>query len=156
MPKVRLAGTLSVTVATTVVAPVPVFVTFRVYVTGVPTVNIVLLAVLDIVSTGPPITLLLTEAMQRATAGQVLSPPPLTLAVLVSVLPTAAAVGVTGMTKELSPLATMPAAMTQVATCPAAVQPAGMAPNVRPAGIVSVTVATAVVAVTPMFVTVSV
>lgn len=84
--------------------------------TGVPTVNVALLAVLDIVKAGTPgaaDTLLLTELVQWAAAGQVVSPPPLTLAVLVSVVPAAAAVGIAGMAKELTPPAARPAATVQ-------------------------------------------
>jgi hypothetical protein len=49
-----------------------------------------------------------------------------------------------------------PAAIEQVTICPVAVQPAGNVPIVSVDGMLSVTVATAVVAVEPMLVTVSV
>lgn len=104
----------------------------------------------------PVTTLLLTELVQWVSPGQVVSPPPLTVAVLVSVVPAAAAVGVTGIAKELTALAAKPAATVQVTTWPAAVQPAGMVPKVRLPGIVSVTVAAAVVAAMPVLVTVRV
>ncbi len=51
--------------------------------------------------------------VQRASAGQVGSPPPLTVAVLVT-LGKAAAVGVTGITKLVLPPAARPAATVQV------------------------------------------
>ena len=51
--------------------------------------------------------------VQRASAGQVGSPPPLTLAVLVTLAP-AAKVGVTGITNEVLPPAARPAATVQV------------------------------------------
>jgi len=51
--------------------------------------------------------------VQRAVAGQVGSPPPLTLALLVT-LGVAAAVGVTGIVKLVLPLAARPAATVQV------------------------------------------
>ena len=88
--------------------------------------------------------------VQRASPGQVGSPPPLTVAVLVT-LGAAAAVGVTGITKLVLPPAARPAATVQVTVWPAAVQPAGSVPMVRLAGIVSVIVATAVVAAVPVF-----
>ncbi|GAA4796999.1 hypothetical protein GCM10023307_23560 [Lysobacter hankyongensis] len=52
-------------------------------------------------------------SVQRAAAGQVGSPPPLTVAVLVTLVP-AASVGVTGITKLVLPPAARPAAIVQV------------------------------------------
>ncbi len=92
---------------------------------------------------------------QRAAAGQVGSPPPLTVAVLLT-LGCAAEVGVTGITNAVDAPTARPAEMEQVTTCPADEQPAGIVPRVRPAGIVSLTVEVAVVAVAPVLVTVSV
>ena len=83
------------------------------------------------------------------------SPPPLMVAVLVTP-GTAAAVAVTGMTKLVLPPAARPAGTVQVTVCPAAVQPAGRVPRVRPAGMASVMVAEAVVAAVPVFCTASV
>ncbi len=60
------------------------------------------------------------------------------------------------MTKlELLPAA-RPDATVQVTLCPAAVQPAGGVPSVKPLGIVSVMVLAAVVAALPVFSTLSV
>ena len=96
------------------------------------------------------LTGVVTVLLQPSSAGQVASPPPVTDAVLVT-LAAAAAVGVTGMTKLLVPLvAGRPAAMVQVTVWPEAVQPGGNVPMVRPVGMVSVTVATAVVAAVPV------
>jgi hypothetical protein len=63
----------------------------------------------------------------------------------------AEAVGVTGMTNTVVAFTAKPEAIVQVTTWPAAVQPAGNVPIVKPAGIVSLTVATAVVAAVPVF-----
>ena len=93
--------------------------------------------------------------VQRAAAGHVGSPPPLTVAVFTAGL-AAAAVGVTGIVNALVALTARPAGIVQVTVWPAAVQPAGNVPIVRPAGIVSVIVATAVVAAVPVFCTLSV
>ena len=101
------------------------------------------------------LTALVTVLVHRALAGQVLSPPPLTVAVLIT-LAAAAAVGVTGITKLVVALIARPAATVQVTVWPAAVQPAGSVPSVRPVGIVSVIVAAAVVAAVPVFCTDSV
>ena len=81
--------------------------------------------------------------------------PPDTVALLVTLVP-AANVGVTGMMKLVLAPAARPAAMVQVTVWPAAVQPAGSVPIVRPVGIVSVMVAAAVVAAVPVFCTLSV
>ena len=89
-------------------------------------------------------------------AAQPGSPPPRTVAVLITGL-AAAAVGVTGMMKLTVPVvAAKPAATVQVTICPAAVQPAGSVPMVKPVGMVSLIVATAVVAALPVLVRVRV
>ena len=95
-------------------------------------------------------TAVVTLLVQRASAGQVASPPPLTVAVLVT-LAAAARVGVTGITKLVFAPAARPAATVQVTVWPAAVQPAGSVPIVRPVGMVSVIVEAAVVAAVPVF-----
>ncbi len=87
--------------------------------------------------------------VQRASAGQVGSPPPLTVAVFTAG-EAAARVGVTGITKLVLPPAARPAATVQVTVWPAALQPAGKVPIVRPVGIVSVIVLAAVVAAVPV------
>ena len=89
--------------------------------------------------------------------GQLGSPPPLTLAVFVTLAP-AAAVGVTLMVKTaVLPGATLdrPDGTLQVTTWPATAQPAGVPLMVRPFGIVSVTVAAADVGAAPALVTVT-
>ena len=68
----------------------------------------------------------------------------------------AAAVGVTGITKLVLAPAARPEAIVHVTVWPAAVQPAGSVPIVRPVGIVSVIVAAAVVAAVPVLSTCSV
>jgi len=93
--------------------------------------------------------------LQRAAAGHVGSPPPLTLAVFTTGL-AAAIVGVTGITNVVVAFTAKPAATVHVTVWPAAVQPAGKVPMVKPAGIVSVIVAAAVVAAVPVFCTLSV
>jgi hypothetical protein len=100
-------------------------------------------------------TVVVIDGAQRLAAGQVGSPPPLTLAVLVTLLP-AAAVGVTGITKLVLPPTAKPAGTVQVTVWPAALQPAGKVPMVRPAGMGSVIVATAVVAAVPVLLSVNV
>jgi hypothetical protein len=65
-------------------------------------------------------------------------------------------VGVTGITKLVLPPAARPAGTVQVTLCPAAVQPAGRVPRVKPLEIVSVMVLAAVVAALPVFCTLSV
>jgi len=151
---VRLAGIVSVMVDAAVVAAVPVFCTVKVYEAGTPTVNEAAEAVFVSVNCGV-FTGVVTVGVQRAAAGQVGSPPPLTLALLVT-LGVAATVGVTGMMKLVLPPTAKPAATVHVTVWPAAVQPAGNVPIVRPVGIVSVIVATAVVAAVPVFCTVKV
>ena len=101
------------------------------------------------------LTGVISVSEQRAAAGQPGSPPPLTLAVLLT-LGIAAAVGVTGITKLTDAPTAKPDAIVQVTVWPAAVQPAGSVPSVRLAGTTSVTVATAVVAAVPVFCTASV
>ena len=120
VPIVKPVGIVSVTVAAAVVAAVPVFCTASVYVAGVPTTKLAVLAVLVIVNAGALIVVV-TEGLQRAGKGLVAaaqpgSPPPRTVAVLVTLDP-AAAVGVTGITKlAVPPLAASPAATVQVTT----------------------------------------
>jgi hypothetical protein len=74
-----------------------------------------------------------TVLVQRDAAGQVGSPPPDTVAVFTT-LAAALAVGVTGMMKLVFALAAKPAGIVQVTVWPAAVQPAGSVPMVRPVG----------------------
>ena len=112
------------------------------------------LAVFVSVSTGA-LTGVVVVLVQCAAAGQVGSPPPDTVAVFTAG-DAAAAVGVIGMMKLVVPLTAKPAGIVQVTVWPAAVQPAGKVPIVRPAGIVSVIVDTAVVAAVPVFCTLSV
>ena len=112
-------------------------------------------AVLVIVSCGALTGVGPTLLVQRAAAGHVGSPPPLTDAVLVTLAP-AARVAVTGTTKLVLPPAAKPAGIVQVTVWPAAVQPAGSVPMVRPVGIVSVIVDTAVAAAVPVLLTCSV
>ena len=127
---------------------------------GVPTTKLALLAVFVTVNAGE-FTVVVTLGLQRAGNGLVAaaqpgSPPPRTVAALVTRAP-AAAVGVTGITKLTVPVvAAKPAATVQVTTWPAAVQFAGNAPMVRPVGMVSTMVETAVVAALPVLVRVSV
>ena len=103
-----------------------------------------------------PVTGVVTVLVHRAAAGQVESPPPLAVAVFTTFPPLTLAVGVTGIWKLAVPFAARPAAIVHVTTCPAAVQPAGSVPMVRPVGMVSLMVATAVVAAVPVFCTLSV
>ena len=98
---------------------------------------------------------MVTLLVQRASAGQVASPPPLAVAVLVT-LAAAAVVGVTGITNEVFAPAARPAATVHVTVWPAAVQPAGKVPMVRPVGMVSVIVDAAVVAAVPVLLSCSV
>ena len=98
------------------------------------------------------LTGVVTDEVQRASAGHVASPPPLTVAELVTLEP-AARVGVIGMMKLTVALTARPDAIVQVTVWPTAEQPAGKVPIVRPAGIVSVMVLTAVVAMVPVFCT---
>jgi hypothetical protein len=121
----------------------------------VPTTKLAALAVFVIVSCGALTGVGPTLSLQRAAAGQPGSPPPLTVAVLVT-LGCAAAVGVTGITKLLLPPAAKPAGTVQVTAWPEALQPAGSVPRVKPLGMVSVIVLTAVVAALPVFSTASV
>jgi len=93
-----------------------------------------------------------TDGTQRAVvAGQVGSPPPLTLAPFVT-LGTALIVGVTGITKLALALTANPAATVQVTSWPTALQPAGKTPIVKPVGIVSAIVEVAVVGAVPVLV----
>ena len=101
------------------------------------------------------LTGVVTELVQRAVAGHVASPPPLTVAVLVKPGDATATVGVTGMVKLVTAFTPRPTATVQVTVWPATVQLAGIAPMVKLAGRVSVIVATAVVAAVPVFCTCS-
>ncbi|KKW69372.1 hypothetical protein AAV94_00070 [Lampropedia cohaerens] len=83
------------------------------------------------------------------------SPPPLTLAVLLTVVPLTLASGVTLMVKLAVAPAASPAAMSQLTSWPEIVQPAALL-IVSPAGTLSLTVAVAVVAAVPLLVTVMV
>ena len=111
-------------------------------------------AVFVSVNTGA-LTGVVVVLVQCAAAGQVGSPPPDTVAVFTAG-DAAAAVGVIGMMKLVVALTAKPAGIVQVTVWPAAVQPAGNVPMVRPVGIVSVMVLTAVVAALPVFCTLSV
>jgi hypothetical protein len=97
-----------------------------------------------------------TVLEQFAAPGHVGSPPPETVAELVNVLPLAAAVGVTGITKLTGEPVARPAAIMHVTDCPDAVQPAGKVPSVKVPGMLSLTDDGAVVAALPIFVTVNV
>ena len=91
---------------------------------------------------------------QLLVVGQVGSPPPIALALLVT-LGKAPAVGVTGMRKLTdAPTATLAEAV-QVTCwlCAGAVQPAGKVPKVSVAGITSLMVMLPLVATVPLFVT---
>ena len=85
------------------------------------------LAVFVIVSCGAFTGVGPTLLVQRAAAGQVLSPPPLAVAVFVTLAP-AAKVGVTGITNEVLLPAARPAATVHVTVWPATEQPAGSVP----------------------------
>ena len=111
-------------------------------------------AVFVSVNTGA-LTGVVVVLVQCAAAGQVGSPPPVTVAVFTTG-EAAAIVGVTGITKLVVPLTAKPAGIVQVTVWPAAVQPAGSVPMVRPVGIVSVIVETAAVVAVPVFCTLSV
>src|SRR3954470_25071103 len=94
-----------------------------------------------------------TVLEQFAAAGQVGSPPPLTVAVFVSVVPPAAAVGVTGIVKLTGVFGASGAAIVQVTCWMAAAQPPGNVPIVSVPGMLSTTVAVDVVAALPILVT---
>ena len=150
-------GSVSTTVIVPLVAAVPLLPGVSVYVAPAwPTVHGPLLVLLSVTCT--EVTGVLVVPVQCvATApvtGQVGSPPPRTVALFTIGL-VAAAVGVTRITKLVVPPAARPAAIVHVTVCPAAVQPVGSVTIVRPAGIVSVIVAVAVVTV-PEFCTCSV
>ena len=113
------------------------------------------LVVLLSVSSAPLTAVGPTVPVQRAAAGQPESPPPLTVAVLVT-LGCAAAVGVTGITKLVLLPAAKPAERVHVTVWPEALQPAGSVPIVRPVGMVSVKVAVAVVDEVPVLLSCSV
>ena len=103
---------MSVIVATALVAAVPVLFTVNVYEAGTPTVNDAAEAVFVRVSCGV-LTGVVIDGVQRAAAGQVGSPPPLMLAVFVT-LGVAATVGVTGIVKLVLPPTARPAATVHV------------------------------------------
>ena len=93
-----------------------------------------------------------TVDAHRTAAGHPASPPPLTVAVLVTgVVPL---VGVTGMMKLAEAEGARPAGIVQVTWLETAGHPAGSVPRARVAGTASLTVAAAVVAVEPWSVTV--
>jgi hypothetical protein len=117
-------------------------------------VNDVALAVFTSVSCGA-FTGVVVVLLQRAVvAGQVGSPPPVTLAVFTTG-DAALIVGVIGMMKlVLAPAARL--ATVQVTVWPAAEQFAGNVPIVRPVGMTSVIVDPAVVAAVPVLLSVSV
>ena len=119
-----------------------------------PTTSGLLPTVFVIVSAGEFSGVVVVE-LQRPAPGHVGSPPPLTLAVFTTGL-AALAVGVTGITKLVVAFTASPDATVHVTTWPAALQPAGNVPIVKPVGIVSVTVDTAVVTDVPVFCTASV
>ena len=157
VPIVSVLGIVSVTVLVAVVAAEPLLVTIKVYVAGTPTISGLLLTVLRITNcgafTGVPVVLVQFGLL---TFGQVGSPPPLTVAVLFTVVPFAAGNGVTGITKlTLAPTA-RPAATVQVTCWPVMLQPDGALPRLKLAGTLSLIVVIAVVAALPMLVTVSV
>jgi hypothetical protein len=98
----------------------------------------------------------LTVLVQLPPPGHDGSPPPDTVAVFETVVPLAAAVGVTGITKLTDALGARAAATVHVTVCPLAVQLLGKVPIVRLAGTMSVTVAAVVVDPLPVLVTLSV
>src|SRR6185312_2097758 len=81
-----------------------------------------------------------TVLVQFAPAGHVGSPPPLTVAVFVTVVPPAAAVGVTGIVKLTGAFDASGAAIVQVTCWIAAVQPPGSVPIVSVPGMLSTTI----------------
>ena len=93
---------------------------------------------------------------QFAPPGQLGSPPPTTVPVLLRFVPLAAACGVIGMTKLTGLFTPKGAAIVQVTVWPLAVHPLGTVPMVSVLGIVSVTVLVAVVAAVPLLVTIKV
>ena len=114
------------------------------------------LALLSSVSDAVPETGVVVVLVHRDAAGHVVSPPPLTVAVLLAVVPAMAACAVTGMTKLALAPTPSPVATVQLTFWPAAVHPAGSVPMLSPVGIGSVTTAAAVVAAVPVLVTLSV
>ena len=112
VPMVRPVGIVSVIVLTAVVAAVPPLLTANVYEAGTPTTKLAAEAVFVSVNCGA-FTGVVIVGVQRAVAGHVGSPPPLTLALLVT-LGAAAIVGVTGITKLVVPPAARPAGTVHV------------------------------------------
>ena len=94
-----------------------------------------------------------TVLEQRDACGQPASPPPLTVAVFSSVLPSALASGVTEIVKLTGDPLARPAETVHVTCCPATVQPATVPFICKSLGTLSVTVATDVVAAEPVLVT---
>ena len=121
-----------------------------------PTTKLLVLAVFTTCSAGA-FTGVFTVLWQFVVlVGQLASPPPITLAVLLNVVPLAEGCGVTGMTKATGVPVARFVAIVQVTVWPLAVHPLGSVPIVRLPGIVSVMVLVAVVAAVPMLVTVRV
>src|SRR5690606_6995089 len=100
-------------------------------------------------------TAVVLVTLQLSVVGQVGSPPPCTLAELLTLGDTLAW-GVTGTTKLMLDPAARLAALTQFTCWPAAVQPAGKVPRVMLDGTKSVTVMGALVGAVPVLVTVKV
>ena len=114
------------------------------------------LAVLTICSAGAFTGVVIVLWQLVVLVGQLASPPPITLAVLLKLVPLAAGSGVTGMTKATGVPVARFVGIVHVTVWPLAVQPLGSVPIVRLPGIVSVMVLVAVVAAVPMLVTVRV
>ena len=94
---------------------------------------------------------------QRAVAGQVLSPPPDTVAVFTTVAPGVTPLAVMGITKvRLPTLACNTVLLVQVMVLAAKLQPAGRVPTVKPAGTGSLMLMAANVGPVPVLVTVKV
>jgi hypothetical protein len=118
-------------------------------------VKLALLAVLTRVSCGV-FTGVVTVLVQLLAPGHDGSPPPDALPVFVTEVPARLACGVTGIANATGAFVARPAAIVHVTVWPRAEQPKGSVPIVRPVGIVSVIVVSAVVAAVPVFVSVSV
>jgi hypothetical protein len=89
-------GTVSLTLTGAVVAAVPVLVICKVYVAATPTTKLAGVALLIRDSCGAA-TVSVAVPVQCAAAGQLASPPPLTLALLFRLWPLTLACGVTGI-----------------------------------------------------------
>jgi hypothetical protein len=116
---------------------------------------LVVLAILVIFNCGA-LADAVTVLVQWPAAGQLLSPPPLMLALFVMLLLLATPLTVTGMAKLVVEPAGKPLATVQVTVWLLTVQPVGSVPTVRLAGNASVIVATASVGAVPALVTCSV